>query len=163
MRAFVLVLFVALDAFAAEEEQCNLPPAAVTSQFDAKKLPKGAKLTGARSTDRTWREVLRFADGLEVMVQAGGCKHLGVTIEVRSKKLVSAGMTPTEGVAVMTKVLGLLPLKQGTLLKPLMDGLATLKTPPASFPVALECQVTVCELALVEDSPALMLWSQVAL
>lgn len=162
MRPFLLILFVALEAFA--DERCDLPSELVSSQFDAKKLPKGATLTGGAAANRTYREVLRFADGLEVRVQAGGCKHLGVTLEVRSKKLVSASLTAAEAVVVMTKVLALLPLKKRTLLEPFVAGLAKLKTPPATFPVEFDCQTaTVCELELVEDTPALMVWSQVAL
>lgn len=166
LRAFVtLAVVLSLDAFAAEDEaSCSLSRKQVSSQFDATKLPKGATLKGGAAAGRTYQEVLRFADGLEVKVQVGGCQHLSVTVEVRSKTQVTSTLTPTEAVAVVTKVLGRLPLKKHTLLQPLLDGVAKVKVAPASFPVVLECQAPfVCEVTFLEDGPMLMVWLQVAL
>lgn len=166
-RAMLLGLLLSMKAFA-EEDDCTLSRDAVAPQLDVTKLPKGAKVLSATTKDRVHREVLRFADGLEATVQVGGCAHLGISVEVRSKKAVPAKLTPTQGIALIKQVLARLPLKPQPVLQPklFLDALAALKTPPTTFPVALSCgEFTTCELNLdtAGTEPALIIWYSFAL
>lgn len=166
MRWVLLVLFVSVNALA-EDDDCTLSRDAVGSQLDAKKLPKGAKVVLSETKDRVHREVLRFADGLEATVQVGGCAHLGISLEVRSKQMVSAKLTPAQGIALVKKVFARLPLKVDPVLQPklFLDALAALKTTPTTFPVELSCgEFTTCELKLdTTPEPALIIWYSFAL
>lgn len=167
IRAFVVVLLLSTRALA-EEDDCTLSPEAVAPQLDLEKLPKGAKVVSTTKKDRVHREVVRFADGLEATVQVGGCTHLGLSLEVRSKKSVSAKLTPVQGIGVIKKVFGMLPLKSEPLMQPKMflDALAALKTTPTRFPVELSCgEFTSCELNLDTSGaePALIIWYSFAL
>lgn len=167
MRWVLLVsLFVSVNALA-EEDDCTLSSDAVGSQLDLEKLPKGAKVVLSETKDRVHREVLRFADGLEATVQVGGCAHLGLSLEVRSKQAVSAKLTPAQGIALVKKVFARLPLKVNPVLRPklFLDALAALKTTPTTFPVELSCgEFTTCELKLdTTPGPALIIWYSFAL
>ncbi len=167
MRWVLLVsLFVSVNALA-EEDDCTLSIDAVGSQLDLEKLPKGAKVVLSEKKDRVHREVLRFADGLEATVQVGGCAHLGLSVEVRSKQAVSAKLTPAQGIALVKKVFARLPLKVNPVLRPklFLDALAALKTTPTTFPVELSCgEFTTCELKLdTTPEPALIIWYSFAL
>lgn len=166
-RVFVVVLLFSTHALA-EEDDCTLSAEAVASQLDLKKLPKGAKVVSTTKKDRVHREVVRFADGLEATVQVGGCAHLGLSLEVRSKKSVSAKLTPVQGIGVIKKVFSMLPLKSEPVMQPklLLDALAALKTTATTFPVELSCgEFTTCELNLDTSGtePALIIWYSFAL
>lgn len=162
----LLVLFVSVNALA-EDDDCTLSIDAVGSQLDMKKLPKGAKVVLSETKDRVHREVLRFADGLEATVQVGGCAHLGISLEVRSKQAVSAKLTPAQGIALVKMVFARLPLKVDPVLQPklFLDALAALKTTPTTFPVELSCgEFTTCELKFdTTPEPALIIWYSFAL
>lgn len=167
IRTFVVALFLSTNAFA-EEDDCTLSADAVAPQLDTKKLPRGAKVVLSEKKDRSHREVLRFADGLEATVQVGGCAHLGISLEVRSKAQVSAKLTPVQGIALIKKVFARLPLKSQPVMQPklFLDALAALKTTPTTFPVALSCgEFTTCEVNLdtAGAEPALIIWYSFAL
>lgn len=163
----LLVLFVSVNALA-EDDDCTLSIDAVGSQLDMKKLPKGAKVVLSEKKERQHREVVRFADGLEATVQVGGCAHLGISLEVRSKKSVSSKLSPAQGIGLIKKVFAVLPLKAQPVMQPrlFLDALAALKTTPTTFPVALSCgEFTTCELNLdtTGSEPALIIWYSFAL
>lgn len=168
MRAFIVLVLLSTSALAEEDDGCTLAATAAAPQLDVKKLPKGAKVVSSEKKDRTSREVLRFADGLEATVQVGGCAHLGISLEVRSKTAVSPKLTPAQGIGLIKKVLARLPLKDQPVLQPslFLDALAALKTTPTTFPVALSCgEFTTCELNLdtAGAEPALIIWYSFAL
>ena len=167
IRAFMVVTLLSTSVFA-EEDDCTLSAEAVAPQLDTKKLPKGAKVLVSEKKERMYREVLRFADGLEATVQVGGCAHLGISLEVRSKTSVSSKLTPTQGIALIKKVFAKLPLKAQPVMQPklFLDALAALKTTPTTFPVALSCgEFTTCEVNLETSGaePALIIWYSFAL
>ncbi|MDP1916912.1 MAG: hypothetical protein Q8L14_11725 [Myxococcales bacterium] len=148
LRLLVMVSLVAVPAFA--EDDCTLSEDAIRPQLDAKKLPKGARLTEQRRHDRVHRETLVFADGLEATLQVGGCAHIGLSVALSSKKSVTAKLTPSQAVALMKKVLPMLPLAETATLQPkiFLDALDAAKTVPATFPVPLPCGDATCELSL---------------
>lgn len=167
IRVFVVVLALSTSAFA-EDDDCTLSADAVAPQLDATKLPKGAKVVLSEKKERQHREVVRFADGLEATVQVGGCAHLGISLEVRSKKSVSSKLSPAQGIGLIKKVFAVLPLKAQPVMQPrlFLDALAALKTTPTTFPVALSCgEFTTCELNLdtTGSEPALIIWYSFAL
>lgn len=167
IRTFMAALLVSTSVFA-EEDDCTLSADAVAPQLDTKKLPKGAKVVLSEKKERVHREVLRFGDELEATVQVGGCAHLGISLEVRSKTSVSKKLTPAQGIALIKQVFARLPLKPQPVMQPklFLDALAALKTTPPTFPVELSCgEFTTCELNLdtTGKEPALIIWYSFAL
>ena len=159
VRLLVMASLVAAPSFA---EDCTLSEDALRPQLDARKLPKGAKVTAQKRKDRLHRETLRFADGLEATLQVSGCEHLGLLVALNSTKAVPATITPADAVALMKKVLPTLPVGAQATLRPAMflDALSALKTVPSAFPVVLDCgEFTSCELSLdtTTKSPSLVI------
>lgn len=147
----LLLLSSLAGPIALAADDCTLSDDALRPQLDAKKLPKGAKVTEQQRKDRVHRETLVFADGLEATLQVSGCAHLGLSVALRSQKAVTAKLTPAEAVALMKKVLPTLPVSEHATLQPktFLDALGSLKTAPTAFPVALDCgEFTSCELSL---------------
>lgn len=132
-------------------EDCVLNEGVLKSQLDSTKLSKGARIKDQGRKARVFRETLEYLDGTRVTLQVSGCAHLGLSVEVRSKKLITSSLTPAEAVRLLTKALEALPMINQPTLRPriFLDALTRLKSPPEKFPVALQCnEYESCELQL---------------
>lgn len=150
LRALLLVPLLAASTALAGDD-CTLSDEVLRPQLDSKRLPRGAKVTAQKRKARLHRETLVFADGLEATLQVGGCSHLGFSVELTSKKQVTAALTPAEAVALVKKVLPTLPVSEKATLQPktFLEALGRLTSAPTAFPVSLDCgEFTTCELSL---------------
>lgn len=140
LRPLLLVPLLAASPALAEDD-CTLSEDVLQPQLDAKRLPRGAKVTAQKRKDRLHHETLVFADGLEATLQVGGCAHLGFSVALTSKKQVTAALTPADAVALMKKVLPTLPVSEKATLQPktFLEALGRLKSAPTAFPVSLDC------------------------
>lgn len=136
----------------AADDDCVLSDGVLKPQLDATKLPRGARIRDQGRKDRVFRETLEYADGTSVTLQVSGCAHLGLSVELRSKKLITSALTGPAAVALMKKTLEALPMLKDSTLRPkiFLDALARLKTAPAKFPAPLQCnEYETCELQLI--------------
>ncbi|MDP3153311.1 MAG: hypothetical protein Q8N23_11605 [Archangium sp.] len=132
-------------------DDCVLNEGVFKSQLDSTRLSKGARIKDQGRKDRVFRETLEYSDGTSVTLQVSGCAHLGLSVELRSKKLITSSLTPAEAVKLLTKTLGALPMIKQPTLRPgiFLDALKRLKTVPEKFPVPLQCnEFESCELQL---------------
>ncbi len=110
--------------------------------------------------DRVFRETLEYPDGTSVTLQVSGCAHLGLSVELRSKKSITPSLTPAEAVKLLTRTLETLPMIKQPTLRPgiFLDALKRLKNAPEKFPVPLQCnEFESCELQLdTSQEPVLL-------
>ena len=141
-------------------DDCSLNEGVFKSQLDSTRLSKGARLEDQGRKDRVYRETLVNPDGTSVTLQVSGCAHLGLSVALRSKKLITSSLTPTEAVKLLTKTLESLPMVKQPTLRPgiFLDALKRLTNPPAKFPVPLQCnEFESCELQLdLSKEPVLL-------
>ena len=141
-------------------DDCVLNEGVLKPQLDTTRLPKGARIKNQGREDRVFRETVAYPDGTDVTLQVGGCAHLGLSVEIRSKKLVTSALTSTAAVALMTKTLKALPMVKNSTLRTaiFLEALGRLKTVPEKFPIPLQCnEFESCELQLdTSKAPALI-------
>lgn len=159
MRLVLLAVLVSLPCFA--QDECALDEEALVGQVDEAKLPKGARLEPAVRTERLVRETVHLPDDETLVLQVSGCTHLGLVVELFSKKQVTAKLKPKAAVALLKARLQALAVKSDAVLQPaiFLEALRRLKTAPSKFPVPLKCdEYETCELELVTaPEPALRL------
>ncbi len=95
IKLSVLLLLLASD------DDCTLNEGVLKPQLDATRLPKGARLKDQDRKDRVFRETLEYPDGTSVTLQVSGCEHLGLSVEIRSKKLITPKLTGAAAVALI--------------------------------------------------------------
>lgn len=143
---------VSSPAFAdGDTSDCSLSADVLRSQIDARRLSKGAKVVDSGRVGTRFHETVQFADGVQVVIEIGGCAHLGLTFDVRDDRRITATTSVASAVALLLATLPRLPARKRATLRPAEFLEALRRVPPdaAKFPVTLDCgKYVTCELSL---------------
>ena len=158
--AFVVSAGAPVTMAFADGSDCSLSEEVLRSQIDARRLPKGARLVDSGRVGTSFHETVQFADGVRVAIGIGGCAHLGLDLDVRDERRITATTSVTSAVPLLLATLARLPAKKGATLRPadFVEALRRVKPDSTKFPVSLDCgKYVTCDLVLEENPPRLRL------